>query len=102
MPGDVHGPKYSREGNGDNVWDRYWGKYLHWKDQEVQEIPNPQKSYGSSMAAKGEHSSVLVSWGAGNQGVLAGCFNSPLRIPALHQEAENEKPECGRDPKYIL
>lgn len=36
---------------------------------------------------------VLEQRGAGNQGVLEGCFNSSQRIPGLHQEAENEKPE---------
>lgn len=44
VPGDVHDLKYNRGGNGDNVWDRYGGKYHQWKDQEVQETPNPHKS----------------------------------------------------------
>lgn len=46
VPGDVHDLKYSRGGNGDNVWDMYWGKYLQWKDLESQETPNPHKSCG--------------------------------------------------------
>lgn len=33
--------------------------------------------------------------------MLAGCFNSPHRIPALHQEAENVKPEKLREGPKI-